>query len=69
MIAPTQLWAATGRALLRGDDLGPCGPLDRQARLADFRPPQRGVFVVGTGHFETFNPARHRAADRTISIG
>jgi hypothetical protein len=69
MIAPTQLWAATGRAQLRGDDLGPPGPLDRQARLVDFRPPQRGIFVVGSGHFEAFEAARHRAADRTVSIG
>jgi hypothetical protein len=69
MIAPTQLWAATGRAQLRGDDLGPVGRLDPQARLADFRPPQRGIFVVGSGHFETFEASRHRSADRTISIG
>lgn len=69
MIAPTQVWAATGRAVLRGEDLGPVGPLDRQARLADFRPPQRGLFVVGSGHFETFDAAKHRAAERTVSIG
>jgi hypothetical protein len=68
-IAPTQLWAATGRAAFRGEDLGPVGPLDRQARLAGFRPPQRGIFAVGTGHFEAFDGVRHRAADRTISIG
>lgn len=69
MIAPTQVWAATGRAVLRGEDLGSVGPLDHQARLADFRPPQRGLFVVGSGHFETFDAARHRAAERTVSIG
>ncbi len=69
MIAPTQVWAATGSAVLRGEDLGPVGPLDRQVRLADFRPPQRGLFVVGSGHFETFDAARHRAAERTVSIG
>ncbi|OBA81793.1 hypothetical protein A5633_15655 [Mycolicibacterium elephantis] len=69
MIAPTQLWAVAGsRALWRGEDLGPVGPLDRQDRLADFRPPQRGIFVVGSGHFESFDPARHRAAETTISI-
>ena len=37
--------------------------LDRciaQARLAGFRPPQRGLFVVGSGHFETFDAGRHR---------
>ncbi|MCV6983496.1 hypothetical protein H7I53_25175 [Mycolicibacterium pulveris] len=69
MIAPTQLWAvARSCASWRGEDLGPTGPLDRQARLADFRPPQRGIFVVGSGHFESFDPARHRAAESTISI-
>lgn len=69
MIAPTQLWAVAGsRASWRGEDLGPVGPLDRQDRLADFRPPQRGIFVVGSGHFESFDPARHRAAETTISI-
>jgi hypothetical protein len=69
MIAPTQVWTASGRAVLRGEDLGPVGPLDRQARLADFWPPQRGLFVVGSGHFETFETAKHRAAERTVSIG
>lgn len=69
MIAPTQLWAVAGsRASWRGKDLGPVGPLDRQVRLADFRPPQRGIFVVGSGHFESYDPARHRAAEKTISI-
>ncbi|MDQ2637111.1 MAG: hypothetical protein M3Y83_09565 [Actinomycetota bacterium] len=69
MIAPTQLWAVAGsRASWQGADLGPVGPLDRQARLADFRPPQRGIFVVGSGHFESFDPDRHQVAEKTISI-
>ncbi|MGV0745648.1 hypothetical protein [Mycolicibacterium sp. XJ870] len=67
MIAPTQVWLADGHAVLQGTDLGPAGPLDRQAVLADFRPPQRGIFVVGSGHFDTFDAARHRAA-RTVLI-
>ncbi len=63
MIAPTRVWAVAGsRAVLRGEDLGPVGPLSEQARLADFRPPQRGVFVVGHGHFENFDADRHRTA-------
>lgn len=62
MIAPRQVWLASGRASLHGVDLGAPGPLHRQAELADFRPPQRGIFVVGSGHFETYDPAVHRSA-------
>ena len=40
------------------------GSLREQARLEGFRPPQRGLFVVGSGHFETFDPSRHRAVER-----
>ena len=64
MMAPEQVWSvAQSRAVLRDVDLGPVGPLHRQARLAGFRPPQRGLFVVGSGHFETFDPSRHRAPE------
>ncbi len=57
-IAPKQLWlVADSRAVLRGRDLGPTGPLLRQARLGDFHMPQRGIGMVGSGHFETFDPA------------
>jgi hypothetical protein len=70
MIAPKQVWAvAQSRAALRDVDLGPVGPLQRQAGLAGFRPPQRGLFVVGSGHFETFDAGRHDAVRRTVSIG
>jgi hypothetical protein len=55
------------RAVLRGVDLGPVGKLHRQARLGGFRAPQRGLFVVGTGHFETFDMARHHAVGCTMS--
>lgn len=69
MLAPRRFWAVIGsRATLRGDDLGPVGPLHPQARLADFRAPQRGFFVVGGGHLETFDPSRHHAVGRTVSI-
>lgn len=70
MIAPTRVWAvAHSRAVLSDVDLGPVGPLHRQARLGGFRPPQRGVFAVGCGHFEAFDPDRHQAVRRTIAIG
>jgi hypothetical protein len=69
MIAPQQVWAVAGsRALLDGEDLGPVGPLPSQPRLAGFRPPQRGLFVAGSGHFETFDDGRHHVVDRTVSI-
>ncbi|KAA1251395.1 hypothetical protein F0Q45_04405 [Mycobacterium simiae] len=70
MIAPQQVWAVPrSRAVLAGMDLGPVGPLASQARLAGFRPPQRGLFVVGSGHFETFDANRHHAVQRTVSFG
>ena len=69
MIAPIRVWAAAAsRAFLRGEDLGPIGPLDRQARLGDLRPPQRGMFAVGHGRFETFDPSRHRVVERATSV-
>jgi hypothetical protein len=65
MMAPSQLWVVSdSQAVLNGRDLGPSGPLLRQARLGDFRMPQRGIGVVGSGHFETFDPRRHRSAER-----
>lgn len=70
MVAPKTLWAvADSRAMLRGQDLGPTGPLLRQARLGDFRLPQRGIAVIGSGHFENYDAQRHLAADRTVAIG
>ena len=70
MIAPRQMWAVSAsQATLRGEDLGPIGPLPQQARLGDFWVPQRGVFVVGKGHFETFDASRHRGAPQGSTIG
>ena len=68
-MAPKQLWVVTdSHAQLHGRDLGPTGPLLRQARLGDFRMPQRGIAMVGSGHFETFDPARHRSAERSVAF-
>lgn len=70
MIAPARVWAvAHSRAAWREVDLGPVGPLPHQPRLAGFRPPQRGLFVVGSGHFDTFDAGRHQAVGRTVPIG
>lgn len=52
------------RARLRGEDLGPVGPLPAQARLAEFRAPQRGYFVVGGSRFETVLQAAGQPAAR-----
>jgi hypothetical protein len=68
-MAPTQVWVvADSRAVLRGRDLGSAGPLLRQARLGDFRMPQRGLAMVGSGHFETFDPVAHLSADRVAAF-
>jgi hypothetical protein len=69
MMAPKQLWViADSRAVLHGQDLGPTGPLMRQARLGDFHMPQRGIGMVGSGHFETFDSGRHLSAERARSF-
>lgn len=63
-VGPRQVWAVAGsRARLNGHDLGPVGPLDRQACLGDFRLPQRGLGVLAGGHFENYDAARHRNGD------
>jgi len=68
-MAPKQMWlVADSHAQLHGRDLGPTGPLLRQARLGDFRMPQRGIGMVGSGHFETFDPDRHLSAERVVSF-
>ncbi len=69
MMAPAQLWVvADSQAVLNGRDLGPSGPLLRQARLGDFRMPQRGIGMVGSGHFETFDSDRHLSSQRALSF-
>jgi hypothetical protein len=68
-MAPKHMWlVADSHAQLHGRDLGPTGPLLRQARLGDFRMPQRGIAMVGSGHFETFDPVRHVSAERAIAV-
>jgi hypothetical protein len=66
-MAPKQLWVVAGsRAALHGRDLGPSGPLLRQARLGDFHMPQRGIGMVGSGHFESFDPDRHLSSSAAL---
>lgn len=60
---PQTVWAiGESRAVLAREDLGAPGPVRPQARLGDFRIPQRGMFAIGTALFEAFDPARHSAA-------
>lgn len=67
-VAPKQLWMVSdSRAQLRGEDLGPVGPLSEQARLGDFRIPQRGIAVRGQGLFDTFDSQRHISVDESSS--
>lgn len=60
-MAPKRVWSVAGStAAVRGEDLGPIGPLPDQACLGDFRLPQRGICMVGLGRFDPFDPIRHR---------
>jgi hypothetical protein len=67
-VAPVLIWSVReSRAVLHGEDLGSPGPLRDQTSLGDFWMPQRGIFAVGDGHFEIFDPERHvpaRASER-----
>lgn len=62
IVNPRLLWSvADSTAVWRGIDLGHLHPLDSQARLGDFWIPNRGIFAVGEGYFESFDASRHRA--------
>jgi hypothetical protein len=61
-MAPSLIWTvSSSSAILRGVDLGSPHPLQEQARLGDFWLPQRGLFAVANGAFESFDPAKHHA--------
>jgi hypothetical protein len=62
-VAPRQMWSVhRSSAVLDGVSLGAVAPLARQSRLADFRLPQRGLCVIGTARFDSFDPQRHISA-------
>jgi hypothetical protein len=51
---PQHVWLIdSSRAVLNGQDLGPAGPLSRQARLNDVLIPQRGLFAVARAFLQT----------------
>ncbi len=45
---PLRIWyTIDSHAVVEGVELGPAGPLNEQAHMADFSIPQRGIFAVG----------------------
>lgn len=57
-LMPYRVWVAGGsRATLAGRDLGAPAPLPEQARVGDFRIPQRGLVAVGSACFTPLDPA------------
>ena len=67
---PRVLWSITGsRAVLSGEDLGPPGPVQPQARLGDFWIPQRGMLAIGQAYFDPFDPVRHSACTSRRATG
>lgn len=61
-LRPTAVWGVEGTAaVVEGCELGPAGPLDPPATLGGFPIPDRGLFVMAHGVYETFDPARHSA--------
>ena len=58
---PLRIWYVTeSHAVVEGEDLGPIGPLDEQAHMADFYFPQRGVFAVGRVFISPLGPSDQR---------
>ena len=59
-MVPYRVWAASSsRATLVGRDLGAPAPLPEQAKVGDFRIPQRGLLAVGSVYFTPLDPVRH----------
>jgi hypothetical protein len=55
---PLRIWYVTAsHAVVEGEDLGPIGPLDEQAHMADFYFPQRGVFAIGRVFVSPLKPS------------
>ncbi len=68
-MTPYHVWVArASRATLAGRDLGAPAPLPEQARVGDFRIPQRGLVAVGSAYFSPLDPARH-SNRLAISVG
>jgi len=50
---PQQVWLVkSSRAVVNGADIGPIGPLSKQARLNEFLTPHRGIFAIARAFLE-----------------
>lgn len=59
---PERTWIVEGSAaVVEGRELGPTGALEVQPRIGGFLLPNRGIFVLGSGYQESFDPMRHEA--------
>jgi hypothetical protein len=60
---PLRIWSIpSSTSTVRGEDLGPLGPVPVQARLGDFWIPQTGLFAIGRAFFEPYDATRHLGA-------
>jgi hypothetical protein len=67
---PRAIWVVDGStARLRGEDLGPIGPVDPQAHFCDYWLPQRGVLAFGEAYFEPLDLSRHAVATSKDDTG
>jgi hypothetical protein len=58
---PLRIWYVTAsHAVIEGEDLGPIGPLDQQAHMADFYFPQRGILAIGRVFVRPLRPGDPR---------
>lgn len=64
--SPARIWFISGStATLHGQGLGSPRRVPAQTRLGDFWIPQRGIFMMGSSAFTSFDPAVHRPLPRT----
>jgi hypothetical protein len=64
---PLRIWYVTeSHAAVEGEDLGPIGPLDEQAHMADFYFPQRGMFAMGRVFISPLKPSDRQAEPLSI---
>jgi hypothetical protein len=66
---PLRIWYVTeSHAEVEGEDLGPIGPLDEQAHMADFYFPQRGILALGRVFISPLEP-NDRQVEPAIGLG
>lgn len=63
MAMPERVWMVSSSvATVHSTPLGSPRALPEQAFLGDLAIPQRGIFMVGSAEFESYDPARHSSA-------